>query len=147
MEKITKSWMSSVKPGKQRKWLIHAPLHKRNTFMSAMLSKQLREKLHTRNVPVRKGDKVKILRGQFTDKIGAVTSVDTKEYRVYIESVETVRKNGAKVPYAIHPSKVMIIEMHEDKKRLKRIGKQNQQKANPQKEKKQLKAVKENQEK
>ena len=64
------------------------------------------------------------MRGQFTGKIGNVLRVDTKKYNVFVEGVEIIRKNGAKVLYGIHPSKVMIIEVHEDKKRFKHMKKE-----------------------
>ncbi|MBI4441158.1 50S ribosomal protein L24 [Candidatus Woesearchaeota archaeon] len=117
----TPTWKGSVQPRKQRKWLAQAPLHARNAFMSAPLVKPLRQKLGTRNIPVRKGDKVKVLRGQFKGKIGAVQQVNTKRRLVFIEGVDFTRKNGSKVQYGVHPSKVIITELHEDKRRLKHI--------------------------
>ncbi len=133
MKNIVKTWKGSCQPRKQRKWIARAPLHARNALLSAPLLKSLREKMHTRNIPVRKGDKIKVLRGQFKGKIGNVLRVDTKKYNVFVEGVELVRKNGAKVLYGIHPSKVMIIEVHEDKRRFKHMKKENDIKAKTEK--------------
>lgn len=122
MKTTPKTWNRSVQPRKQRKWLAQLPLHLRNRIMSSLLTKELRKKLQRRNVAVRKGDKVKVLRGQDKGKIGSVLRVDTKKHRLFVEGLELERRNGMKVQYSIHPSKVMITELHEDKKRFKRRG-------------------------
>lgn len=112
---------SSVQPRKQRRWLARMPLHKRQKLMSSLLAKDLQKKNGRRNIGVRKGDKVKILRGQFKKRIGAVLSVDTKKQRVFVDGIELQKKNGSKVPFGIHPSKIMILETYEDKKRFKHV--------------------------
>ncbi|MEM4738276.1 MAG: 50S ribosomal protein L24, partial [Acidilobaceae archaeon] len=55
----------SSQPRKQRLALFTAPLHTRQKLMSAPLSPELREKYGVKNLPVRKGDKVRIMRGDF----------------------------------------------------------------------------------
>jgi len=116
--KFSKNWKGSKKPRKQRKYLYNAPLHIRKKFMSGNLTKELRKKYGKRNVPVRKGDKVKIFRGQFRGKIGKINKVDLKKCKIYIEGVEVVKKDGTKVFCPVHPSNVQIQELNlEDKKR------------------------------
>ena len=44
MKEFSKSWVSSKKPGKQRKYRINAPLNIKRKFLSVHLSKELREK-------------------------------------------------------------------------------------------------------
>ena len=51
----------SKQPRKQRKALYNAPAHARGKHLSAALSKDLREKLGTRSLPIRTGDKVRYL--------------------------------------------------------------------------------------
>ena len=70
----------SKKPRKQRKFLKLAPLHIRRKMIAAHLSKELREKYKRRSIPVRKGDEVKIMRGEFKGMIGKIVKVDTKKY-------------------------------------------------------------------
>ena len=116
------SWLSSSQPRKQRKFRFNAPLHIRGKFVNSTLSKELREKYETRNVRVRKGDKVKILRGQFKGKTGTVEKVSLAKTKVFISGVELAKKDGAKVKYPIHPSNLMITTLNtEDKKRLKNL--------------------------
>ena len=121
-KKFSKKWISSKQPRKQRKYRYNAPLHVRQKLISAHLSKKLREELGIRSIPVRKGDRVKIMRGQFKGKEGNVTKVDLKKLKIYIDVAKRKKVSGQEVQVPIDPSNVMIIELNkEDKKRLKRI--------------------------
>lgn len=112
------SEQKSKLPRKRRKFLREAPLHKRRKMISATLSKELREKYKRRNLPVRKGDKVKVMRGESKGKIGEVMRVDTKKYKVYIDGITIKKASGEEVPKPIHPSNVMITSLYiEDSKR------------------------------
>ena len=102
--------MMSKQPRKQRKALYNDPLHKRRKRMSATLSPDLREKLGRRAIPIRVGDKVKVLRGDFTDQEGKVQSVNLKKYKVTVENVTINKSDGNQVLLEIHPSKLMIID-------------------------------------
>ena len=62
--------MMSKKPRKQRRAQMEAPAHKMRAFLGAHLSKDLRAKHKTRSIPLRKGDTVKIMRGQFKSLTG-----------------------------------------------------------------------------
>jgi len=115
------SWKSSKQPRKQRKYVKNAPKHIKSKFMSAMLSKELRTKHQKRNIPIKKGDKVKVLRGQFKGKIGKVTKVDLRNLKINLVGVDLMKKDGTKVPYPIHPSNVMITELNLDDKKRKKI--------------------------
>ncbi len=113
------TWKASKKPSKQRKYVYNAPLHVRSSFPSSHLSKDLRASLKCRSLRVRKGDKVKVLRGQFKGKTGAVDRIDTKRMKVFIAGLEFVKKEGQKVLYPIHPSKLLIqVADTSDKRRL-----------------------------
>ena len=110
----------SKKPKKQRKFLYTAPLHIRRKMMSAHLSKDLREKYGTRSLPVRRGDEVEVMQGKFKRKIGKVSRVDLKKYKVYVEGVVIKRTDGTERQKPIHPSKLKVINLNlEDKRRLK----------------------------
>ncbi len=122
MKKWSKSWKSSKKAKKQIKYVKNAPLHIRKKFLSAPLSKELRKKYGKRNIRTRKGDKVKVMRGQFKKTSGKVNTVDTRKLRIYVEGVDFVKKDGSKVQYPLHPSNVMITELNlDDKKRKKSL--------------------------
>lgn len=113
-------WKSSVQPRKQRKYRAEAPLHVQGTFLSAHLSKELRKKYLRRSLRVKKGDKVKIMRGQFKGKTNKVDRVNLKNGKVYITGIETIKKDGSKTMYPFEPSNLLLTELNAtDKKRLK----------------------------
>lgn len=117
-QKFSTSWKSSKQPRKQRKYIANAPKHLRRNFMSVNLTKELRKKFGKRNIQLRKGDTVKIMRGTFKKKMGKITEVNLKKIRVYVENVQLKKKDGSKINYPLHPSVLQIIELNlEDKKR------------------------------
>ena len=101
----------SHKPGKQRKAFFNAPLHIRQKFMAAPLSRELREKYGVKRLPVRKGDVVRIMRGNWRGHEGKVVDVDLKRIRIFVEGVQIKKADGTPVYYPIHPSKVMIVKL------------------------------------
>ncbi len=107
----------SKQPKKQRKALFRAPLHKRQKLMSAPLSPELREKFGIRNLPVRKGDTVRVMRGTWAGHEGKVVRVDLRKTRIYIDGVTVRKADGTPKFYPIHPSKVMIISLDTSDKR------------------------------
>lgn len=115
-------WKRSKQPRKQRKYRYNAPLHIKSKFLASHLSKELRKKYNKRNATVRKGDKIKILRGQFKGKVGKIDRVDLKRTKVYITGIEIAKKDGTKTFYPIHPSNLLITELNlDDKKRVKTL--------------------------
>ncbi len=105
------NWNSVKDRRKQRKYIYNAPLHVRRKLMSAHLSKELREKYKRRSFPIKKGDKVKVMRGNYKGLEGKVVDVDYKNYRIFVEGATLKRNDGTTVLYPIHPSNVMIIEL------------------------------------
>src|SRR3989344_4380216 len=95
--KWSKHWNASKRPSKQRKYRYNAPLHVQHTFLAAHLSPELRKKYTTRSFTLRKGDKVKILRGQHKKKTGKVSRILIKSQKIYIEGIELSKKDGSKV--------------------------------------------------
>ena len=121
--KFSSSWIKSKQPRKQRKYRHNAPLHIKQKFVSVHLSKELRKKYSKRSMNLRKGDSVKVARGQFKNKTGKVGEVSVKKTSVYINGIEIVKKDGTKARYPINPSNLIITEMSmDDKMRGKIIG-------------------------
>jgi large subunit ribosomal protein L24 len=102
----------SKDPTKQRKKILTAPQHALKNFMNAHLSKELAEKYNRRAIPVRKGDTVRVLRGEFKGVQGKVINVDRKRMRVFIENVTRKKVDGSTVNVPIHVSKVMITQLN-----------------------------------
>lgn len=113
------SWIASKQPRKQRKYRANAPMHIRRKFLSAQLSKVLKEKYGKRSLPIRKGDEVLIMRGAFRKKTVKVESVDLKKSRVSLEGLQRSKMDGTKVAVFFDPSALQISSLHlEDRKRL-----------------------------
>ena len=124
-KKFSKSWKSSKQPRKQRKYLANAPLHIRKKFLSVNLSKDLRKKYGKRNIPIKKGDVVKILRGKFKKKQGKIKEVKLKTSKITIDGIQVKKQDGSKTDVKLQPSNLQIIELNtEDQRRLKQINKQ-----------------------
>ncbi len=112
--------MSSTQPRKQRKERYNAPLHRRQKYMRAPLSKDLREELKKRNAQVRKGDTVKVMRGDHAGTEGDVEEVDLKRCTIKVAGVSNYRADGTEVPRPLHPSNVVITKLNlEDAEREK----------------------------
>jgi large subunit ribosomal protein L24 len=118
--KFSKHWKESKQPRKQRKYRANAPLHIKRKLLSANLSKDLRKKYKKRNLPVVKGDVVKIMRGKFKKKTGKVTEVITGISKIKVEGIMVKKQDGSKANIKMQPSNVQIIELNlNDKKRMK----------------------------
>jgi len=100
----------SKQPRKQRKALYKAPLHLRRKIMSVNLSKDLRKDYGRRSLPIKVGDKVKVVRGDYKHSEGKVESIDSRKYKVTIEGVTLTKSDATTVYLPIHPSNLVIIE-------------------------------------
>lgn len=108
--------MKTTSPRKQRKQLYNAPLHKRYKAFSAPLSKELKKSHGTNTLPVRRGDTVKIMRGERKGFEGKVAGIDRTKYRISIEGATREKVDGTAIPVLIHPSKIMITNLNLDDK-------------------------------
>ena len=116
MKKFSTEWKSSRKPRKQRKYKFAAPLHIRQKFVHSHLSKELRLKYKKRSLGVRKGDKVKIMRGSFKKLEGKVERVNLTDSKIFVTGIENSKKDGTKKQAAFDSSNIMIIELNMDDK-------------------------------
>jgi large subunit ribosomal protein L24 len=123
----------SVQPRKQRVFRATAPLHVKRKFVRAHLSKELRQKYNRRNVGLRSGDKVTVMRGEFAKKSGVVVTISLKKSTATIAGIDVTRKDGTKKPRQIQVSNVMITELKLDDKRRKEVVEKNNAKKTPQK--------------
>ena len=123
--KFVKTWKASKLPKKQRKYVAKAPLHIKQKMLGSNLSKELRKEIGKRTIPVRIGDMVKILRGQFKGRTGKVEKVSLVKQKIFVAGAEFVKKNGSKSMYPLSSSSVQIIKLNnDDKKRIKKSKKE-----------------------
>jgi large subunit ribosomal protein L24 len=123
-------------PRKQRKMLFNAPAHVRHKLMAAPLSKELAASRGAKTLPVRKGDTVRIQRGDNKGFEGKVSRVAPKEYRIYIEGLTREKVDGTNIFISVHPSKVMIRNLNLDDNWRKQILGRKKEIEKPKKEEK-----------
>ncbi len=117
-QKFSIKWKASKQARKQRKFRANAPLHIRHKMVSANLSKELRKRHEKRNFPIRKGDNVRIMKGEFKRKVGKIEVVNLKKMKVEVEGIYRTKKDGTKVSVYFDPSNLQIKELNlDDKKR------------------------------
>ena len=138
-KKFSVKWKASKKVRKQRKYLANAPLHLRHKLMSANLSKELRKKHGKRNLVLKKGDLVKVMRGQFKGKKGKVGNVDLKKLRISIEGIQKQKKDGTKVNAYFKASNVQITETSQIKKLERKTEERSEKESEAKEEKKEIK--------
>ena len=129
-QKFSTKWLSSRQPRKQRKYRANAPLHTKHKLISSNLAKELRKKYGKRNISVIKGDKVKIMQGEFKTKTGKISLVSNYKLKVAIEGIQKTKKDGTKVNVYFDPSNIQIQELNlEDKKRLNSLQRKAKEKS------------------
>jgi large subunit ribosomal protein L24 len=111
-------WVGSSQPRKQRKYRYNAPLHIRRKFLSAHLSRELRERYGKRSVPLRKGDEVVVMKGGFRGFTGNIDRIDMSGSKVFIDGVKRKKVDGSEIQVPIDPSNLIITKLTlEDKMR------------------------------
>jgi len=108
--------MSSRQPRKQRLARYTAPYHRRHQEMASPIDKGLRERqlargfMYPRAMPVKKGDRVMIVRGEGKSKsTTAVSLVDRKARKVYVEGFTYFKSDGTELQRPIDASNLVII--------------------------------------
>ncbi len=102
--------------------IYEAPIHRARRLLTAPLSEALRTSQGRRSYPVRKGDTVKILRGDFAGIEGKITDMDTRRQRLFVEGVQREKTSGTSTKVSVNSSKVVITKLNlEDKWRAQSI--------------------------
>ena len=128
-------------PRKQRKWLYNAPAHLRHKLMAAPLSPELAASKKAKSLPVRKGDTVRVVRGDHIGFEGKVSRVDLKNYRIFLEGLTREKVDGTNIFVSVHPSKVIIKNLKLDDK-WRKVILERKKPLEPKKEKKEKKVKK-----
>lgn len=129
------------RPGKQRKRVFNAPAHLRHKFLAAPLSAELVSSKGAKTMPLRKGDTVRVMRGDHAGFEGKVSRVDLKNYRIFLEGLSREKVDGTNVFVSIHPSKVMIRNLNLDDKWRKSVVERKKQVEKPERKSRKRKVI------
>lgn len=108
---------SSKSPRKQRRRIRNAALHERKSLLKCRLDEFLQEEYGLRSLVVKKGDLVKVMRGQFRDTEGKVTGVSYKKVRVFLDNATITKADGKEAPVPVHPSNLILVKLELDDER------------------------------
>ena len=109
--------------------------------MAAPLAPELISSKGAKALPVRKGDTVRVMRGDHMGFEGKVNRVDLKRYRIFLEGLTREKVDGTSIFVSVHPSKVMIKNLKLNDKWRKRIVERKKELELPEKEKKVVKVA------
>jgi large subunit ribosomal protein L24 len=109
--------------------------------MAAPLSQELILSKGAKALPVRKGDTVRIMRGDNKGFEGKVSRIDLKRYQIFIEGLTREKVDGTNIFVSVHPSKVMIKNLKLDDKWRQRIVERKKELELPKKEKEAVKVA------
>ncbi|HEV2119215.1 MAG TPA: 50S ribosomal protein L24 [Candidatus Bathyarchaeia archaeon] len=104
--------MVTSKPSKQRKRFYNAPHHRRRRMLSARLSDDLTKNHRVRRLPVRSGDSVRVMRGDFAGLEGKVQRVDYSNGRIFVEGMAREKSAGVSSQLPVHVTKVRITNLN-----------------------------------
>jgi large subunit ribosomal protein L24 len=94
----------------------------RQKYLHARLEKKLADKYKLRSVQIRKGDTIKVLRGDFRDREGKVAKVNLKDESIEVDGVTVHKSDGSEVSRPIHPSNVTVTKLElKDKRRMSKL--------------------------
>jgi large subunit ribosomal protein L24 len=101
--------VTTTKPNIQRKAAASAETKK--GLMRAGLSKDLRSEYGVRGSSIRKGDTVRIAKGDYKGHEGKVSSIDLSGMKITVEGVQISKMDGTKKSVQIPPSQVTLTKL------------------------------------
>jgi len=110
----------SKSPRKQRRRVQNAAMHERKNILKCRLDEFLQEEYGLRSLVVKKGDLVRIMRGQFRDTEGKVTEISYKRGVVFLDNTTITKADGKEAAVPVHPSNLMLVklELNDERKAL-----------------------------
>ena len=104
--------VSSRSPRRQRRALYTAPTSERRRRMTALLSRELRQRFRRRNLPLRKGDTVRVLSGSYAGREERVAKISRRGYSVTLENVTLKTAEDKLKPLGLRPAHLVITRLN-----------------------------------
>jgi len=96
--------------------MLHISKHVRDAMICSSLADNLREQYARKSVRVKKGDNVRVMRGEYSGIEGKIEKVNTHRGTLAIEGVQREKVRGGNVKVQIHASNVQVIGLNLDDK-------------------------------
>lgn len=106
--------ISPKSPRKQRRLIYKSPLHAHKNMLKCRLDEFLREEYAMRSLVPKRGDLVRIMRGQFRDTEGKIVHIDYRRIRLFVDSATTTKADGKEAQIPMHPSNLMLVKLEID---------------------------------
>ena len=112
--------ISPKSPRKQRNLIYKSPIHSHKKMLKCRLDEFLREEYSMRSLVPKKGDLVRVMRGQFRETEGKIVRIDYSKVRVFVDSATTTKSDGKETQVPLHPSNLLLVklELNDERKRL-----------------------------
>ncbi len=104
--------VSPHSPRRQRRAHFTAPTTARRRRMTVSLSRELRRRFRRRNVPIRKGDTVRVLSGSFEGREERVAKVSRRDYAVTLDNVTLKTAEEKLKPLQLKPAHLVITRLN-----------------------------------
>merc|ERR1712093_425223 len=90
--------------------------------MSTPVNSELKRKHGVNAVPIRVGDEVRILRGEFNGRGGKVIALYSKKWVIHIEHITTETVSGKTANVGLDPSNCLVTKLKNDNRRKSLLG-------------------------
>lgn len=107
--------VQSKKPRKQRNALLKVKNHQVSKLFTAPMNEALQEVYGIKRIPVRVGDSVRIVKGEFVGIEGKITSINKKTRKLIIEEATLQKRSGENYFVPISVSNVIVTKFETDK--------------------------------
>ncbi|MHA1670139.1 MAG: 50S ribosomal protein L24 [Promethearchaeota archaeon] len=107
--------VKSIQPRKQRKALYKYRNNQRSKLLSTRVADFLREEYGIKKLPLRVGDQVRVLSGEFKDFEGEIIKI-VKNQRVQVKECVFDKNDGTQFHPSIHISKLIITKFSDERK-------------------------------
>ena len=113
----------STQPRKERRTLYNLAVHKSRAQIASHLDEPLLLKYNTRSLTLRKGDTVRIMRGEFAGHTGKVLDINTRTRKVTVDGVTVTKAKATQVARPLDASNLVITKLDlTDKFRRAKLG-------------------------
>lgn len=102
----------SIQPRRQRKALYNAHTAERRRRMGVPLSRELRARYGRRQIPVRKGDTVRVLSGSFRGREERVAKVVRRDYAVTLDNITGKTGDQKLKPLTVRLPHLLLIRLN-----------------------------------